>query len=63
MWDYLSYGAWQKAIKASPNNQAIAIRMYVADILTGDPNNYTQPTIWSYSDNYLEKLRTDGVLK
>ena len=63
VWLWLNEQSWPTAVKAAKGDLHLAVRLNTALIITGDMNNYTNPTVWSYTDTYLENLRRAGVLK
>ena len=63
VWKYLNEQAWPKAFEYANGDQFMAVRYHVALILTGDMDNYNDPTIWNYTNAYMENLRTSGVFK
>ena len=63
VWKYLNEQAWSKAFEYANGDQFMAVRYHVALILTGDMDNYNDPTISNYTNAYMENLRTSGAFK
>ena len=62
-WRYLNEQSWPTALKAANNDISLAVRFHVSQLITGDMNNYNDPDVWEYTNQYMENLRTSGVLK
>jgi hypothetical protein len=70
-WKWLNEQSWPVAYKfaqqdapaAGVDTQALAVRYHVALLITGNMQNYKDPDVWKYTDQYMENLRTAGVLK
>lgn len=63
VWLWLNEESWPTAVEAAKGDLHLAVRLNTALIITGEMDNYTNPTVWSYTDTYLENLRRAGVLK
>tara|TARA_X000001388_G_scaffold61866_1_gene47562 strand:- start:780 stop:3968 length:3189 start_codon:yes stop_codon:yes gene_type:complete len=62
LWDYLNKVSWNSALKKSEGDIHLAARYHVAYILRGDMDLYNLPSINAFANNYIQKLRTQGVL-
>ena len=62
VWDYLNKVSWNAAMRKSNGDTYMATRYHVAYILRGDMNLYNLPTIRAFSNKYIHKLRTQGIL-
>ena len=48
---------------AGVDTTALAVRYHVSQLITGNMQNYNDPDVWEYTNQYMENLRTAGVLK
>lgn len=62
VWDYLNKVSWNAAMRKSKGDTYMATRYHVAYILRGDMDLYNLPTIRAFSNKYIHKLRTQGIL-
>ena len=62
VWDYLNKVSWNAAMRKSKGDSYMATRYHVAYILRGDMDLYNLPTIRAFSNKYIHKLRTQGIL-
>ena len=62
VWDYLNKVSWNAAMRKSNGDTYMATRYHVAYILRGDMDLYNLPTIRAFSNKYIHKLRTQGIL-
>ena len=62
LWDYLNKVSWNAAMRKSNGDTYMATRYHVAYILRGDMDLYNLPTIRAFSNKYIHKLRTQGIL-
>lgn len=62
VWDYLNKVSWNAAMRKSNGDTYMATRYHVAYILRGNMDLYNLPTIRSFSNKYIHKLRTQGIL-
>ena len=61
VWNWMNEKSWPIAIKAANGDVHLGIRYHVAQLITGDMNNYTDATVMEYTDRYLYNLRTHGI--
>ena len=62
VWDYLNKVSWNAAMRKSNGDTYMATRYHVAYILRGNMDLYNLPTIRAFSNKYIHKLRTQGIL-
>ena len=62
VWDYLNKVSWNAAMRKSGGDTYMATRYHVAYILRGNMDMYNLPTIRAFSNKYIHKLRTQGIL-
>ena len=62
VWDYLNKVSWNAAMRKSKGDTYMATRYHVAYILRGNMDLYNLPTIRAFSNKYIHKLRTQGIL-
>jgi len=70
-WKWLNEQSWPVAYKyaqqdapaAGVDTTALAVRYHVSQLITGHMQNYNDPDVWEYTNQYMENLRTAGVLK
>ena len=62
VWDYLNKVSWNAAMRKSKGDTYMATRYHVAYILRGDMDLYNLSTIRAFSNKYIHKLRTQGIL-
>tara|TARA_X000001388_G_scaffold60273_1_gene45618 strand:+ start:264 stop:3395 length:3132 start_codon:yes stop_codon:yes gene_type:complete len=61
-WDYLNKVSWNSAMRKSNGDTYMAARYHIAYILRGNMDMYNLPTIRAFSNKYIHKLRTQGIL-
>jgi len=62
VWDYLNKVSWNAAMRKSNGDTYMATRYHIAYILRGNMDLYNLPTIRAFSNKYIHKLRTQGIL-
>ena len=62
LWEYFNAKSFNAALAKANNDPHLAARYHVANILRGDMDLYALPTINAFANQYIQKLRTRGVL-
>ena len=61
-WDYLNKVSWNAAMRKSNGDPYMGARYHIAYILRGNMDMYNLPTVRAFSNKYIHKLRTQGIL-
>lgn len=61
-WDYLNKVSWNAAMRKSSGDPYMGARYHIAYILRGNMDMYNLPTVRAFSNKYIHKLRTQGIL-
>ena len=69
VWKYANDQLWKKSVERAGAKEGgveefyTALRMHFAELMTGNHENYIQPTIWSLTDDFLDNLRKSNGFK
>jgi len=69
IWKFTNEQLWKKSVERAGAKEGgveefyTALRMHFAELITGDHENYRQPTIWSLTDDFLDNLRKSNGFK
>ena len=62
VWDYLNKVSWNAAMRKSNGDPYMGARYHIAYILRGNMDMYNLPSVRAFSNKYIHKLRTQGIL-
>jgi len=62
LWEYFNAKSFSAALTKANGDLHLAARYHVANVLRGDMDKFNLPTINAFANQYIQKLRTQGVL-